>query len=299
MKQIQKKEVSKTTTTPIEIPKCKKHKVNFFSKYSYKERKLNLFKMHSDSDSDSEDDTFSDDTFNSSDDELSDNETITPSSNLSNKLHTKTKQLNGSQGSKSLCVTPSLSPTFTPEIIENIPIQNISRFDERVGYIKRAIGLKSPTIVYDSLINDFDNRTFNSCISGKRCLLFIVHCGQTIMGCYHHNLIGRISSSNVTECRSQQSFIFCIREGHLLSETVMKRKINRSYNICLYPHESHSFLFSCFNAFSIDMEKRVIISTTMKQSFNFKEFDNPFISDNDSSSYQLKCQRILAIQFVD
>lgn len=89
-----------------------------------------------------------------------------------------------------------------------------------------------------------------------------------------------------------------MREGHLVSETVMKRKINRSYNVCLYPNDSISFVFNCFNAFTIDIHKRIIISRSMKQSFSFKELDNPFTSNqNNLISHDLQCNRILVIQY--
>ncbi|ELP87626.1 hypothetical protein EIN_146300 [Entamoeba invadens IP1] len=104
--------------------------------------------------------------------------------------------------------------------------------------------------IYNSDMSDFDPRVFQSMITCKDELVFLVITDTQTFGFYQRDLVPIASKTTQLTVNSESSFLFCQR-NNMPSPFVFPRRGAKKPCLCLYPETSNS-VFGCVNAFWID-----------------------------------------------
>ncbi|ELP87886.1 hypothetical protein EIN_274730 [Entamoeba invadens IP1] len=156
-------------------------------------------------------------------------------------------------------LSPScLTSSCTPRLSKNNKNNEIPRIVERLGFIRRTIGIKSESVLYDSAIDEFSGRALCSKVIGKSGVLFVAICDGLCVGCYHNDFIKDFPLNAVFP--SKKSFVVILKENVHVTNTVFKRKTNSSKNISLF--KNSEMLFMAHGAFTIFQDGEICFDDT-------------------------------------
>ncbi|BFU21188.1 hypothetical protein CL6EHI_152740 [Entamoeba histolytica] len=281
--------------TSKESSKTKKRGSRSFCIKNFTKKSITLFRLHSSSDTSSEE---CDDAINSV--ERMSLITSIPSITLESRSFFKPLEKSSSEILK-LSSKPQQRRSINDQYLTNYLSPNVHnekpiyRLVERIGFIRRNIGIKTEKIIFDSNQDGLDNRILSSKVFGKESILFICIADGIRFGCFHKDIIAPFNKCPSNEFYSKGSFIFFIKDNISVCETILKRLNKNQPNIELHYCPEKDTVFSCINAFTIKSNGDVNLSELITHSFDCKEIQNILSLTFQRSS--IVCKRLLAIQF--
>ncbi|KAL7717483.1 hypothetical protein QTN25_005290 [Entamoeba marina] len=120
---------------------------------------------------------------------------------------------------------------------------NVSNLHEKIGGLRRAVGIKTEQIIFDSNTEGFDTRIFNSAISCRSNVMILIITKIGHFGCYCENVIPISSETNSVISSTNNMFLFVASNKSHLQPTLYYRRYNNKESIILPPNNSVDMFF--------------------------------------------------------
>ncbi|KAL7712145.1 TLDc domain-containing protein [Entamoeba marina] len=186
----------------------------------------------------------------------------------------------------------SLSPQTPRSPNLNVKVCNLH---EKIGGLRRAVGIKTEKIIYDTSIDDFDTRLFNSKISCKTNIMILIITQDGHFGCFTEDVIPISNNTNSVISTSRNMFLFTASNKNSTSTTFYYRRYNNKQSLVLYPNCNVDNFFCCYNAFCVDCDKCVYFKQDLHDTYEPTNGHGLF---DDLISHSSYCERVIAIEWV-
>ncbi|KAL7722724.1 TLDc domain-containing protein [Entamoeba marina] len=149
-------------------------------------------------------------------------------------------------------------------------------FQQKVNFFVEQTGLGWFSVVYDSYIDDFDSRTFNSKISCMENIMVLCITKVGTVGFFHKNAIQH--NDYMTHINDSDEFFVFTMINEKTEPVVLTRKANENKTITTYPIHEKNFVFHSMIKDSYDLSVNLL---------------NPF-TDN-SICEKTDCERLVVL----
>lgn len=181
------------------------------------------------------------------------------------------------------------------------PDSNIS-FESKIERIKSAIYYVSVSpsesqyvqIIFDSLTDDFDTRTFNSRVCGKSNILLVVFHDEGQFGYYQKECVPLPYDLQQRKAKAETMFMFSFVSNMRLP-LIIRRKAREKAGLTIFPNCEKEMILVVYSAFWLRRDGTVFFNRFAKDVYQVPNMSvNPFTSKNYQDT--VHCTRLVALQ---
>ncbi|KAL7711968.1 TLDc domain-containing protein [Entamoeba marina] len=185
-----------------------------------------------------------------------------------------------------------------PSFISNTPLNILNEsfvhnLHEKIGYLRRAVGIKNESVIYDSNTDGFDARSFNSKITCKTNIMILMMTGNSCIGCYAEDTIPLSKPEKIVPVKSKNMFLFYMENGSSNVPTLYSRKFEQLNSFVLCPDNDTSNFFNCYSAFCIGTDQIIHFKEDLYDTY--EPNNGKYLFDDDDIMF---CERFVALQWI-
>ncbi|KAL7718543.1 TLDc domain-containing protein [Entamoeba marina] len=175
------------------------------------------------------------------------------------------------------------------------PNPNVYNLKEKVGGLRRAVGVKTENIIFDTNTDGFDTHTFNNKIGYKSNVMILIITKDGHFGCFNEDVIPLAQSNSSVLASSKNLFLFAASNKSHHPPTIYHRRFKTRKSIILCPNNDLNNFFDCHASFCVGCDKKIHLKEELYDVYGVKSDSSSFEELKLQNAY---CERIIAMEWI-